>query len=175
MIQRDGKRLNYKPCEVNRSTIWPTAKCIICWRGVIIWKVLLKKILLAFPFYLDFLDGDTMFRNLHKVGDIFLDENRDLSPLIGSHSPPDYLLIPYRVNFLNKQDHLLMPTRRKRRKYTTLKANPSQFPLLIIFVSAIEPLLWWLVTEHLPRELASTLKAIYLEGWVAFYSINCLS
>ena len=49
-------------------------------------KVLLKKILQVFPFYLDFLDGDTMFRNLHKVGDIFLDDNRDLSPLLGKQS-----------------------------------------------------------------------------------------
>ena len=33
-----------------------------------------------------------MFRNLHKVGDIFLDDNRDLSPLLGKYHHITYIV-----------------------------------------------------------------------------------
>jgi hypothetical protein len=45
--------------------------------------VLLRKVLEVFPFYLNFLDGDILFRNLHSAVDVFVDENNDLSVLTG--------------------------------------------------------------------------------------------
>jgi hypothetical protein len=49
-------------------------------------QVLLKKLLDVFPFYLNFLDGDVLFRRLHAVADVFVDDNRDLSVLTGPHA-----------------------------------------------------------------------------------------
>jgi hypothetical protein len=49
-------------------------------------QVLLSKIAAHFPNYLDFLDGDTQFRNMHFIPDFFIDKNRDLTPLL-SQSP----------------------------------------------------------------------------------------
>eukprot|EP01035_Chromulina_nebulosa_P001767 gene1767-2382_t len=49
-------------------------------------QVLLKKLLDVFPFYLNFLDGDVLFRRLHALADVFVDDNRDLSVLTGSSS-----------------------------------------------------------------------------------------
>ena len=45
--------------------------------------MLLRKVLEVFPFYLNFLDGDILFRNLHSAVDVFVDENNDLSVLTG--------------------------------------------------------------------------------------------
>ena len=49
-------------------------------------QVLLKKLLDVFPFYLNFLDGDVLFRRLHALADVFVDDNRDLSVLTGQTS-----------------------------------------------------------------------------------------
>ena len=48
-------------------------------------QVLLPQILKHFPNYLDFLDGDVKFRKYHYMADIFMDKNRDLSPLTRDH------------------------------------------------------------------------------------------
>jgi hypothetical protein len=45
--------------------------------------VLLKESIKAFPNHFDFLDGDISFRKLHYTVDFFVDERRDLSPLVG--------------------------------------------------------------------------------------------
>ena len=45
--------------------------------------IVIQKVLEVFPFYLNFLDGDILFRQLHSVVDIFVDENKDLSVLTG--------------------------------------------------------------------------------------------
>lgn len=50
-------------------------------------QVLLKHALKAFPTHLDFLDGDIAFRKMHLAMDMFVDERRDLSPLIGNKKP----------------------------------------------------------------------------------------
>ncbi len=44
-------------------------------------QVLLKHTIRTFPNYLDFLDGDILFRQYHQPIDIFVDKKRDLSPL----------------------------------------------------------------------------------------------
>lgn len=49
-------------------------------------QVLLKKLVDVFPFYLNFLDGDVLFRRLHALADVFVDDNRDLSVLTGQAS-----------------------------------------------------------------------------------------
>lgn len=46
--------------------------------------VLLKEIIKVFPNHFDFIDGDISFRKLHFAMDFFVDERRDLSPLISS-------------------------------------------------------------------------------------------
>ena len=45
-------------------------------------QVLLKRIVKFFPGHENFLDGDISFRKLHSVFDFFVDEQRDLSPLV---------------------------------------------------------------------------------------------
>lgn len=45
-------------------------------------QVLLKRLVQTFPGHSDFLDGDITFRKLHSVFDVFVDESRDLSPLV---------------------------------------------------------------------------------------------
>lgn len=45
-------------------------------------QVLLKRLVKTFPGHSDFLDGDITFRKLHSVFDVFVDESRDLSPLV---------------------------------------------------------------------------------------------
>jgi hypothetical protein len=47
-------------------------------------QVLLKRVVKEFPGHSDFLDGDITFRKLHSVFDFFVDEARDLSPLVPS-------------------------------------------------------------------------------------------
>eukprot|EP00981_Chlorochromonas_danica_P011386 scaffold3991_cov159-Ochromonas_danica.AAC.11 len=47
-------------------------------------QVLLREAIKAFPTYLDFLDGDISFRKMHLAMDFFVDERRDLSPLLPS-------------------------------------------------------------------------------------------
>lgn len=46
-------------------------------------QVLLKRVIQHFPGHDDFLDGDITFRKLHSIFDFFVDEQRDLTPLIG--------------------------------------------------------------------------------------------
>jgi hypothetical protein len=48
--------------------------------------VLLKEIVKVFPNHFDFLDGDISFRKLHFTMDFFIDERRDLSPLVSGMS-----------------------------------------------------------------------------------------
>jgi hypothetical protein len=48
--------------------------------------VLLKEIIKVFPNHFDFLDGDISFRKLHYAMDFFIDERRDLSPLVSGMS-----------------------------------------------------------------------------------------
>lgn len=43
--------------------------------------VLLEEVMKVFPNHFDFLDGDIAFRKLHLMMDMFVDENRDLTPL----------------------------------------------------------------------------------------------
>lgn len=45
-------------------------------------QVLLKRLVATFPGHSDFLDGDITFRKLHSIFDFFVDEARDLSPLV---------------------------------------------------------------------------------------------
>jgi hypothetical protein len=45
-------------------------------------QVLLKRVVAQFPGHNDFLDGDITFRKLHSIFDFFVDESRDLSPLV---------------------------------------------------------------------------------------------
>jgi len=45
-------------------------------------QVLLSRIVQHFPGHSDFLDGDITFRKLHWIFDFFVDELRDLSPLV---------------------------------------------------------------------------------------------
>lgn len=45
-------------------------------------QVLLKRLVATFPGHSDFLDGDITFRKLHNIFDFFVDEARDLSPLV---------------------------------------------------------------------------------------------
>lgn len=45
-------------------------------------QVLLKRVVRQFPGHSDFLDGDITFRKLHSIFDFFVDERRDLSPLV---------------------------------------------------------------------------------------------
>ena len=45
-------------------------------------QVLLKRVIKQFPGHDDFLDGDITFRKLHSIFDFFVDEQRDLTPLI---------------------------------------------------------------------------------------------
>lgn len=45
-------------------------------------QVLLKRTMKAFPNHFDFIDGDISFRKLHYLMDFFVDEKRDLSPLL---------------------------------------------------------------------------------------------
>jgi hypothetical protein len=47
-------------------------------------QVLLKEIMKVFPNHFDFLDGDISFRKLHFTMDFFVDERRDMSPLVSS-------------------------------------------------------------------------------------------
>jgi hypothetical protein len=44
-------------------------------------QVLLREVIKVFPSHFDFLDGDITFRKLHSAMDMFVDEQRDLSPL----------------------------------------------------------------------------------------------
>ena len=50
-------------------------------------QVLLKRVVQQFPGHSDFLDGDITFRKLHSIFDFFVDEQRDLTPLV----PPNTL------------------------------------------------------------------------------------
>jgi hypothetical protein len=45
-------------------------------------QVLLRKVVQQFPGHSDFLDGDITFRKLHSIFDFFVDERRDLAPLV---------------------------------------------------------------------------------------------
>ena len=45
-------------------------------------QVLLRKVMEVFPNHFDFIDGDITFRKLHYLFDVFVDERRDLSPLL---------------------------------------------------------------------------------------------
>ncbi len=45
-------------------------------------QVLLKRLVATFPGHSDFLDGDITFRKLHSMFDFFVDDVRDLSPLV---------------------------------------------------------------------------------------------
>lgn len=45
-------------------------------------QVILSRVIKVFPTHLDFIDGDITFRKLHYVFDVFVDERRDLSPLL---------------------------------------------------------------------------------------------
>eukprot|EP01031_Cornospumella_fuschlensis_P034902 gene34902-42268_t len=63
------------PTDLN---LWKKSQ-IIAMRGD---QVLLKDAIKAFPNHMDFLDGDISFRKMHYAMDIFLDEKRDLSPLL---------------------------------------------------------------------------------------------
>ena len=47
-------------------------------------QVLLKRIRKVFPGHNNFIDGDIAFRKLHSLFDFFIDEKRDLSPLVPS-------------------------------------------------------------------------------------------
>eukprot|EP01036_Dinobryon_divergens_P027821 gene27822-36655_t len=49
-------------------------------------QVLLKHSLSQFKGFMSFLDGDIYFRRYHKLADMFVDKNRDLSPLILSNA-----------------------------------------------------------------------------------------
>lgn len=42
-------------------------------------QVLLSKVMPHFPHYLDFLDGDTLFRKYHFLADFFVDNKNDLT------------------------------------------------------------------------------------------------
>jgi hypothetical protein len=52
-------------------------------------QVLLKRVVAQFPGHNDFLDGDITFRKLHSIFDFFVDESRDLSPLVPSKKAQD--------------------------------------------------------------------------------------
>ena len=45
-------------------------------------QVLLRRVKAAFPSHFDFIDGDITFRKQHLAMDFFVDEVRDLSPLL---------------------------------------------------------------------------------------------
>jgi len=52
-------------------------------------QILLQHVIKVFPNHYDFLDGDISFRKLHYIFDVFVDEYRDLSPLIPPQLRPD--------------------------------------------------------------------------------------
>jgi hypothetical protein len=51
-------------------------------------QVLLSRTIKTFPNHFDFIDGDISFRKLHYLFDFFIDEKRDLSPLVPGASFP---------------------------------------------------------------------------------------
>ncbi|RYY85487.1 hypothetical protein EON63_07395 [archaeon] len=63
------------PSDLN---LWKKSQ-ILAMRGD---QVLLKDAIKAFPNHMDFLDGDISFRKMHYAMDVFIDERRDLSPLL---------------------------------------------------------------------------------------------
>ena len=57
-------------------------------------QVLLERIVQHFPNQLDFLDGDTSFRSIHKLADVFIDDRNYLKPLTSEYKQ----FISYRGN-----------------------------------------------------------------------------
>ena len=53
-----------------------------CWQADAGDQILLRRSLAQFRGFMSFLDGDIYFRRYHKLADMFVDKNRDLSPLI---------------------------------------------------------------------------------------------
>lgn len=81
-------------------------------------QVLLRESIKAFPTHLDFLDGDISFRKMHLAMDFFVDERRDLSPLLPGKSSP-----------VETDDHST-PSVPKRKKSRRLEAKDSKYPAI---------------------------------------------
>ena len=69
--------------------------------------MLLQQSVSQFKGFMSFLDGDIYFRRYHKMADMFVDKNRDLSPLVlsnamnlsGRYHEPAYILRTYIHNY----------------------------------------------------------------------------
>lgn len=68
-------------------------------------QVLLQHVVKVFPNHYDFLDGDISFRKLHYIFDVFVDEYRDLTPLIPPHLRVDSPLQSTRPSAKKRSKH----------------------------------------------------------------------
>jgi hypothetical protein len=64
-------------------------------------QVILSRVMKVFPNHYDFLDGDISFRKLHFAIDFFVDERRDLSPLLSNSNPQRKLKVVSQYNNSN--------------------------------------------------------------------------